>query len=83
MYMTNMYKYEKDGFIAVSGTLPEGATLIEELPILYADENFTLVRISDGEEMDSVWLHDGDKQENYEERKKDKDGQGSNSNDKR
>lgn len=74
MYMVNMYRYELNGIVGISGELPEGATLLETLPILYADENFTLVRISDGEEMDSVWLHDGDKAENYEERKKDDNG---------
>lgn len=71
MYHSNCYKYEKDGIVYVSGNLPEGATILETMDILNADEGKTLVRISDKEDEEivgsSVWLHDGDVQENYRE----------------
>ena len=50
------------------GFKPEGATITEERPVLYADEGKTLLRIADEENVgNSVWLHDGDVQENYRE----------------
>jgi len=68
MYITNMYKYEKDGFIYVSGEVPEGATLLETMDILNAEDGYDLIRISDNENMGSnIWLRDGDVQENYRE----------------
>ena len=68
MYHTECYKYEKDGIIGVGGNVPEGATILETMNILNAEEGFELVRKSDGERIgSSVWLRDGDVQENYEE----------------
>lgn len=56
----------RNGIEYVSGTLPENATLTEILNILNADEGYELVK--NGERIGtSVWLHDGDSQENYSE----------------
>ena len=66
MYITQVYKYEKDGIVYVGGNVPEGATILETMDILNAEEGFDLIRISDGENVgNSVWLHDSDIQENY------------------
>lgn len=66
MYHTECYKYEKDGTIYVSGKLPEGATVLETMDILNADEGYELVK--DGERVGtSVWLKDGDTQDKYSE----------------
>ena len=76
MHIENMYKYEKDGIVYVSGEVPEGATIIETMDILTAEEDMDLIRIADEENIgSSVWLHDGDVQENYreEEHKEDED----------
>lgn len=68
MYITQSYKYEYNGIVYVSGNVPEGATILETMDILNAEEGFELVRKSDGENVgNSVWLHDGDVQDNYEE----------------
>lgn len=68
MYISEMYKYEKDGVIYVAGEVPEGATLLETMDILIAEDGYDLVRISDGENVgSSIWLHNGDVQENYNE----------------
>ena len=68
MYHTECYKYEKDGVVCVGGIVPEGATILETMDILNADEGKTLIRISDEENMgSSVWLKDSDVEENYEE----------------
>ena len=68
MYISNMYKYEKDGIVYVSGEVPEGATLIETMDILNAEEGNDLIRISDNENVGAnIWLHDGDVKENYKE----------------
>ena len=70
MYITNMYKYEKDGIIYVAGEVPEGATLLETMDILNAEDGYDLIRISDEENVGAnIWLHDGDVQENYREEK--------------
>lgn len=70
MYITQVYKYEKDGIVYVGGDVPEGATILETMDILNAEEGFQLVRKSDGENVgNSVWLHDGDTQDNYTEEK--------------
>lgn len=67
MYMSKLYKYEKDGVVGV-GLLPEGATVLETMDILNADEGYELQRISDKENVgSSVWLKDGDSEENYVE----------------
>lgn len=70
MYITQSYKYEYEGIVYVSGNVPEGATILETMDILNAEDGFDLIRISDNENMgSSVWLHDGDVQENYREEK--------------
>ena len=70
MFITQVYKYEKDGIVYVGGQVPEGATILETMDILNAEEGFDLIRISDNENMgSSVWLHNGDVQENYREEK--------------
>lgn len=70
MYITQSYKYEYEGIVYVSGNVPEGATILETMDILNAEDGFDLIRISDNENIgSSVWLHDGDVQENYREEK--------------
>lgn len=70
MHIEKSYKYELDEIVYVSGSLPEGANILEEMNILTAEEGYTLYK--DGENIgSSVWLKDGDSQDNYEERKED------------
>lgn len=69
MYISKLYKYEKDGIVGV-GLLPEGAEILETMDILNAEEGYTLIRKPDFEDMgSSVWLRNGDTQENYGEKK--------------
>ena len=66
MFITQCYKYEKDGIVYVGGDVPEGATILETMDILNAEEGFELVRKSDCENVgNSVWLHNGNVQEDY------------------
>ncbi|MBR1915339.1 MAG: hypothetical protein IJ830_02735 [Alphaproteobacteria bacterium] len=68
MFITQVYKYEYNDIVYVGGQVPEGATILETMDILNAEEGFELVRISDDENVgNSVWLHDGDVMENYKE----------------
>ncbi|MBR1841324.1 MAG: hypothetical protein IJ778_04260 [Alphaproteobacteria bacterium] len=68
MFITQCYKYEKDGIVYVGGNVPEDATILETMDILNAEEGFDIIRIADNENMgNSVWLKDGDVQENYKE----------------
>ena len=68
MFITQYYKYEKDRIVYVGGDVPEGATILEIMDILNAEEGFDLIRISDEKNIgSSVWLHNGDVQENYRE----------------
>lgn len=68
MFITQVYKYEYNDIVYVGGNVPEGATILETMDILNAEEGFELVRISDDENVgSSIWLHDGDVQENYKE----------------
>lgn len=68
MYHTECYKYEKDGVVRVSANVSEGATILETMDILNAEEGYALIRISDNENVgSSVWLKDGDAEENYKE----------------
>ena len=70
MFITETYKYEKDGIVYVSGKVPEGATILETMDILNAEDGYDLIRISDEENVGAnIWLHDGDVQENYREEK--------------
>ena len=57
--------YICDGAI-YCGFRPEDANVLEERQVLYAEEGYELLRLSDRENMgNSVWLKDGDIQENY------------------
>ncbi len=68
MHHTECYKYEKDGVVRVGANVPEGATILETMDILNAEEGYALIRISDKENLgSSVWLKDGDVEENYKE----------------
>ena len=68
MFITQSYKYELNGIVYVSGQVPEGATILETMDILNAEEGYTLISKSDQEDIgNSVWLHDGDTQDNYTE----------------
>lgn len=68
MYHTECYKCEKDGVVCVSCNVPEGATILETMDILNAEEGYALIRISDNENVgSSVWLKDGDVEEDYKE----------------
>ena len=49
------------------GFCPEGAVITEERQVLYPETGYSLKRIATEEILDSVWLKDGDVQENYEE----------------
>lgn len=70
MYITQSYKYIKDGITYVSAKVPDGAEILETMDILNAEEGYTLIRKSDQEDVcSSVWLRNGDNQENYEEKK--------------
>lgn len=67
MYITQMYKYKKDNTIYIRGQLPEDAILLETMNILMADDGYELENISTGERTASLWLKDGDTQDNYKE----------------
>lgn len=68
MYIIETYKYRKDGIVFVGGVVPEGAEIIDTMIILNSEENYTLIRISDNEDVgSSVWLKDGDVEDNYKE----------------
>ena len=70
MYITEMYKYTKDGVVYVAGEVPEGATVLETMDILNAEDSYDLIRISDEENVgQNIWLRNGDVQENYREEK--------------
>lgn len=63
-----MYKYVKDGIVYVGGEVPDGATILETMDILNAEEDMDLIRIADDENVGSnIWLRNGDVQENYKE----------------
>ena len=68
MFITQCYKYKYNGIIYVGGQVPDGAEILETMDILNAEEGFDLIRIPDNENIgSSVWLHNGDVQENYRE----------------
>lgn len=69
MFITQTYKYKYNDIVYVGGEVPEGATILETMDILNAEEGYTLIRKSDFEDMgSSVWLHNGDIQDNYGEK---------------
>lgn len=50
------------------GFKPDNTIINEERLVLYADNGYELIRKSDGESVgSSVWLKDGDSQDNYSE----------------
>ena len=66
MFITQAYKYRYNGIVYVGGEVPEDAEILEIMNILNAEEGYTLIRKVDGEDMSSsVWLKDGDSQDNY------------------
>lgn len=68
MFITQCYKYEYNNIVYVGGNVPEGATVLEIMNILNAEEGYELICIADEENIgNSVWLKDGDIQENYKE----------------
>lgn len=68
MYITNSYKYERDGIMYVGSTVPDGATIIETLDVLNAEKGYDLIRIFDNENIGScLWLRNGDLMQNYRE----------------
>lgn len=68
MHIEKMYKVKEQGIIKITGKVPVEAELIETMDILTAEENMRLIRISDNENVgSSIWLKDGDVQENYKE----------------
>ena len=68
MFITQCYKYKYNGIVYVGGNPPQDAEILETMDILNAEDGFELVRKSDGENVgNSVWLHDGDVQDNYTE----------------
>jgi len=70
MFITQCYKYKYNGIVYVGGQVPEDASILETMNILNAENGYDLIRISDEENMgNSIWLHDGDIQENYKEEK--------------
>lgn len=70
MFISQSYKYRKDGIIYVSGTVPDGAEVLLTMDILNSEEGYNLIRIADDKNMGiSVWLRNGDVQENYREEK--------------
>lgn len=72
MFITQYYKYKYNDIIYVGGQVPEGAEILEIMDILNAEDGFDLVRKSDGENVgSSVWLKDGDSQDNYTEQEHD------------
>lgn len=72
MFITQYYKYKYNDIIYVGGQVPEGAEILETMDILNAEDGFDLVRKSDGENVgSSVWLKDGDSQNNYTEQEHD------------
>lgn len=69
MFITQTYKYKYNGIVYVGGEVPEGAEILETMNILNAEDGYTLIRKSDFEDMgSSVWLRDGDTQDNYGEK---------------
>lgn len=66
MFITQCYKYEYNNIVYVGGNVPEGATVLETMNILNAEEGYELVRKSDEENVgNSIWLKDSDSEDNY------------------
>ena len=71
MYISQCYKYKKDGIVYVGGNdTPDEVEILETMDILNSEEGYNLIRISDEENMgSSLWLREGDAKENYREEK--------------
>ena len=68
MFITQCYKYKIDNITYVGGIVPQDATILETMDILNSESGYNLVRKSDDEEIgNSIWLKDGDSQDNYKE----------------
>ena len=67
MFITKSYKYEYNDIIYVGGQVPDGANILETMNILNAEEGYELLNIYSNETFGSIWLKDGDNQENYRE----------------
>lgn len=67
MKIEKMYKYKKDGVVIIGGVIPQDAELITEMDILIADKGKKLIKDGLKKPLSSVWLRNGDSQENYEE----------------
>lgn len=79
MYISQTYKYEYNNIVYVGHNVPEGAIILETMDMLNAEEGFELVRKSDNENVgNSIWLHNGDVQENYIEIEEKEDESGIN-----
>lgn len=69
MYITQTYKYKYNDIVYVGGKMPESAEILETMDILNAEEEYTLIRKSNRENIgSSIWLRAGDTQNNYEEK---------------
>ena len=69
MFITQTYKYKYNGIVYVGGPVPEGAEILETMDILNAEDGFDLIRIADDENVgSSIWLRNGDTQDNYIEK---------------
>ena len=58
MYITETYKYKKDGIVYVGGNVPEGAEVLETMEILNAEEGYDLISISNDENIGSILTYD-------------------------
>lgn len=68
MKIVQEHKYRSNGTVYVGGIVPDGAEIIETLNILVADSGKELHRKSDDKKVGtSIWLRDGDSQDNYVE----------------
>lgn len=69
MFITQTYKYKYNGIVYVGGEVPDGAETLETMNILNAEDGYTLIRKDDKENVgNSVWLRNGDTQDNYIEK---------------
>ena len=75
MFITQTYKYKYNGIVYVGGPVPEGAEILETMDILNAEDGFDLIRIADDENVgSSIWLRNGDTQDNYIEKEHEDEG---------
>lgn len=66
MYIEKTYIGTLDGIEGIwCGFIPEGANIVEEREVLYADKGKILKRIATEETMYSIWLQNGDVEDNY------------------